>query len=91
MISIKHSTEFKKDFKRLKKRNIKNFVNRFQFIVSELVSRNCLKSNFQDHTLSGNWKGYRECHIFPDVILIYKKDNNVLFLARVGSHSDIFK
>ncbi len=52
MISIKHSTEFKKDFKRFKKRNIKNFVNRFQFIVSELVSRNCLKSNFQDHTLS---------------------------------------
>ena len=47
----------------------------------------------RDHPLSNNWKGYRECHITPDWLLIYKHENDklVLTLARTGSHSDLFK
>lgn len=46
----------------------------------------------KDHALSGNWTGYRECHIQPDWLLIYKYNNNdlILTLARTGTHSDLF-
>ena len=46
----------------------------------------------RDHDLSGNYKGTRECHIEPDWLLVYKKDNNnlILFLIETGSHSDLF-
>jgi mRNA interferase YafQ len=45
-----------------------------------------------DHPLSGDWAGYRDCHLKPDLQLIYKKtDDNVLRLARLGSHSELFK
>jgi mRNA interferase YafQ len=50
-----------------------------------------LPTNLRDHELIGNWVGYRECHIKPDLLLIYKKpDPLTLRLARLGSHSDLF-
>jgi mRNA interferase YafQ len=50
-----------------------------------LPSRNC------DHPLSGNWEGYRECHLKPDLLLIYGKPNlEIMRLARLGSHSQLF-
>ena len=49
------------------------------------------QKKYHDHALSGNWNEYRECHIKPDVLLIYKKQNlNSLRLARLGSHSELF-
>lgn len=51
-----------------------------------------LPESYQDHALVGNWKGYRECHLKPDLLLIYSKpDSHTLRIARLGSHSNIFK
>lgn len=46
----------------------------------------------RDHNLSGSWNGYRECHVQPDFLLIYKKDNenNSIRFERVGTHSELF-
>ena len=45
----------------------------------------------RDHALSGDWAGYRECHVKPDLLLIYRKpDADTLRLARLGSHSELF-
>ncbi len=49
-----------------------------------------LPVQYKDHALKNNWKGYRDCHIFSDLVLIYKIENNILYLIRVSSHSDIF-
>ena len=51
-----------------------------------------LEAKYKDHALTGNYKGYRECHIQPDWLLIYQYDNNelYLYLARTGTHSDLF-
>ncbi len=50
-----------------------------------------LNARYRDHDLSGNWAGYRECHLKPDLLLIYRKSNsNILRLARLGSHSELF-
>jgi mRNA interferase YafQ len=60
--------------------------------VLELLVSDCpLPSHNRDHNLSGDWSGYRDCHLWPDLLLIYSKPSpDVLRLARLGSHSDLF-
>lgn len=64
----------------------------FEFVVNELINERPLDEKYRDHNLEGNWKGFRECHINPDWLLIYQIDNNdlILTLARTGTHSDLF-
>lgn len=51
-----------------------------------------LEPRYQDHALSGDWMGYRDCHVKPDLVLIYAKpDDLTLRLARLGSHSELFE
>ena len=90
MRTIRSSTDFKKDFRKLKKQNIKLLNQRFEFVISQLIHDIPLDAKFKDHALIGNWKGFRECHIFPDVLLIYKKCKNEVLLAKIGSHSNLF-
>jgi mRNA interferase YafQ len=56
-----------------------------------LANDDPLEPRHRDHDLSGDWQGYRECHIKPDLLLIYRKtDMETLRLARLGSHSELF-
>lgn len=79
---------FKKDIKRLQKRG-KN-LNKLKTVIDKLLDNQELETKYKDHALSGNWKGYRDCHIEPDWLLIYKITETNLFLVRTGSHSDLF-
>lgn len=90
MLTIKYHTLFKKDFKRIKKRGYD--ISRLEKIVESLANEVPLPEQFKDHNLSGNYNGFRECHIAPDWLLIYQVNNNelVLVLSRTGSHSDLF-
>ena len=86
MLTIKYHTLFKKDFKRIKKRGYD--ISRLEKIVELLANEVPLPEQFKDHNLSGNYNGFRECHIAPDWLLIYQVNNNelVLVLSRTGSH-----
>ena len=90
MLTIKYHTLFKKDFERIKKRGYD--ISRLEKIVELLANEVPLPEQFKDHNLSGNYNGFRECHIAPDWLLIYQVNNNelVLVLSRTGSHSDLF-
>lgn len=90
MLTIKYHTMFKKDFKKIKKRGYD--ISRLEKIVELLANEVSLPEQFKDHNLSGNYNGFRECHIAPDWLLIYRVNNNelVLVLSRTGSHSDLF-
>ena len=90
MLTIKYHTMFKKDFKRIKKRGYD--ISRLEKIIELLANEVPLPEQFKDHNLSGNYNGFRECHIAPDWLLIYQVNNNelVLVLSRTGSHSDLF-
>lgn len=59
-------------------------------VFSCLHQGQALPPQYKDHALKSNWKGYRDCHIFSDLVLIYKIENNILYLVRVSTHSDIF-
>lgn len=89
--TVKFTSQFKKDYKLAIKRR-KNIA-LLENIVASLAMGEVLPQKNKDHTLSGNWAGYRECHILPDWLLIYciKDDVLVLTLARTGSHSDLFE
>ena len=90
MLDIQYEKCFKKDYKRMIKRGCN--PQSLQAVLSKLVKQEPLPSKFKDHSLSGNYAGYRECHIEPDWLLIYKvfDDKLVLVLTRTGTHSDIF-
>ena len=60
-------------------------------VLKAIVTDQPLEARHRDHELSGNWAGYRDCHIKPDLLLIYRKSGkDVLRLARLGSHSALF-
>lgn len=88
-MNIHYTTQFKKDYKRIKKQN-KN-LDKLKAIIEKLINGKVLELKYKDHQLYGNWRGHRDCHIEPDWILIYRSTADELFLERTGSHSELFK
>ena len=87
---IKFTSQFKKDLK-LAKRQGKDVDELFK-VVEKLSLGKQLDAKYKDHSLSGDFKGCRECHVTPDWLLIYEvfEDTLVLILYRAGSHSELF-
>lgn len=80
---------FKKDLKRVEKRGYD--ISLLNYVVTKLLLGEALDEKYRDHVLTGNWKGFRECHIQPDWLLVYEVSETVLVLSltRTGSHSDL--
>lgn len=91
MRRIEKTTQFKRDFKREKKGNHREILETvFVEVLVALANDHELLEKYRDHALSGNWSDHRDCHIKPDLILIYRKpDVNTLQLVRLGSHSEL--
>ncbi len=81
---------FKKDLKWIKKRGYR--MQLLAEVVTRLSEGETLPAKYKDHTLSGNFADYRECHVTPDWILVYRIEDEYLYLvlSRTGTHSDIF-
>lgn len=88
MLEVRYSTKFKKDFKICVKRRYK--MGKLQQIIDTLRIPATLPPKNTDHDLTGNYTGYRECHIEPDWLLVYRRKENELFLYRTGTHADLF-
>ncbi|MDD0851144.1 type II toxin-antitoxin system YafQ family toxin [Enterococcus faecalis] len=91
MLEIFYTNQFKKDFKKAKKQG-KN-LEKLKEVLVLLQEQQTLPPKYKDHALIGNYIGTRECHIEPDWLLIYKIDGDklILTLARIGSHSELFR
>ena len=87
---IEVTSRFKKDYKLAQKRGLD--MSQLEKVVEILALGEALPEKYLDHSLIGDYKGYRECHIHPDWLLVYKIQNDILILtlARTGSHSDLF-
>ena len=87
MRSIEVSSQFKRDAK-------KNYLSLLTPCRGEVL--NCLTNDlpipkkYKDHALTGNYKGFRDCHIKPDLVLIYRVQSDTVDLVRLGSHSEVF-
>ena len=88
MLNIVLSNRFKKDLKTISKRNYN--LDLLDEVVSTLAEQKPLPEKNKDHPLTGDYSGFRECHIQPDWWLVYRVENDdlILFLSRTGTHSD---
>jgi mRNA interferase YafQ len=92
MRTIERSSAFRRDYKReAKGQHRATLDDDLVPVLAALANDRPLEPRHRDHELSGDWSGYRECHVKPDLLLIYRKtDRDLLRLARLGSHSELF-
>ena len=90
MYTLKPTSQFKKDRKRVKKSGFP--MQLLDDVLEQLTEGKPLDPKHKDHSLHGEWVGFRECHIRPDWLLIYTidKGNLILTATRTGSHSELF-
>lgn len=83
-----YAWQFKKDLKRIKKQGKK--IEKLKIVLRLLITGEQLPFKYKDHSLKGGWIGFRDLHIEPDWLLIYKIQDNKIRFERTGSHSDLF-
>ncbi len=90
MYQIRPTTRFQRDLKRVHKRGYD--IGLLTTVIKTLAAGEPLPESNHDHALSGNYTGFRECHITPDWLLIYEIDGGdlILYLTRTGTHADLF-
>jgi mRNA interferase YafQ len=85
---IVRGTQFKRDVKLAKKRG--KDMAKLRDLIVLLAEGTKLPSSYKDHPLGGDWNHYRDSHIEPDWLLLYRVDGNDLYLVRTGTHTDLF-
>ena len=90
MYQVKFTNKFKKSYKLMKKRGYD--MKLLESIIDTLRQRKKLEAKHRNHALTGDFRGYHECHIKPDWLLVYLIENDILTLTMIntGSHSDLF-
>ncbi len=91
MRTIDYTGQFRRDYKREKKGQHRAVLDdQLKAVLVALVSDGSLEPRHRDHALTGNWQDHRDCHVKPDLVLIYQKlDADTLRLVRLGSHSEL--
>lgn len=89
MLTPVWAARFRRDVKRAEKRG-KDMVKLKDALIL-LIEQQPLPPSYADHPLKGDWKGYRDIHLEPDWLLLYRVEGSELHLARTGSHSDLFQ
>ncbi len=89
----KYEIIYSKSYKKTIKKIDKSLLPEIEYVLDKLANDEILEVKFKDHQLKGEYKDFRECHIKPDLLLVYKKDKDLLILIafKLGSHSEIFK
>jgi mRNA interferase YafQ len=88
MLRLGFTGIFKRDRKRAGRRG--EPLDKLDDLMRRLANEEKLEARFRDHKLSGEWKDFRECHIEPDWVLIYRTEANEITFVRTGTHSDMF-
>lgn len=92
MRAIERTTQFRRDFKREMRGRYRSstLAADLTAVLRRLAADAALAEKYRDHPLSGEWAGFRDCHVKPDLVLIYEKpDAETLLLVRLGSHSEL--
>ena len=91
MLTLVTTSQFRKDYMRIKKRGYD--LSRLERVIDTQKEEKPLDKQFRDHPLTGNYAGFRECHIQPDWLFIYAVQNDTLILtaSRTGTHSDLLE
>lgn len=90
MLTLKYVSRFKKDIK--KYQHHISLLDELNAVIKLLLHQKKLPEKYRDHLLTGNYLGIRECHVKPDILLLYwiDEEGKLLYLERIGSHSELF-
>ena len=88
MRAARYARQFKKDVRLAQKR--RKDIDKLKKFIADLVEGHAIAEKHKDHALAGDFTGYRECHLEPDWLLIYKLSPSEIHFVRVGTHSDLF-
>ncbi len=88
MYQIVRTSQFKRDVKKVIKRN--KDIDKLKELIKKLVKGHALPAKYEDHPLKGDYRDCRDCHVEPDWILIYRAKGDKLHLVRTGTHADLF-
>jgi len=90
MLTLVTTSKFRRDYKAMKKRGYD--LKLLENVLDTLINEKALDEKYRDHMLHGNYEGFRECHIQPDWLLIYRvvNDKAILIASGTGTHSDLF-
>ena len=92
MRRISRTNQFKRDYKRESRGQYRLILEELLTdVITCLVSDTVLPPQYRDHALVGNWSDCRDCHLKPDLVLIYQITNNDITLIRLGSHAELFR
>ena len=91
MLEIKYTRQMERDLDRMKRQG--KDIRKLAAVVTQLAARQSLPSKNRDHKLKGKWSDFRECHIEPNWLLMYRiiEDRLILLCAATGTHDDLFK
>ena len=89
MRTIRRTSQFKKDVKRMKKRG--KDLSKLKEVLEKITRGQELEARYRDHVLVGQYRGTRECHVEPNWLLIYELGQSEVVLIRTGTHTDLFE
>jgi mRNA interferase YafQ len=87
--TVETASRFKRDYKRELKTD-PTLPDKLLLVIELLATDATLPERLSDHPLQGDWKGFRDCHVKPDLVMIYTNSKDTLSLARLVSHSELF-
>lgn len=90
MRDVVFTTKFKRDLKKVQRSVSEKVLLDLNDIIEQLADDIPLADQFKDHDLAGQWKDFRECHLRPDLLLVYRKEPGIIRLTRLTSHSELF-
>lgn len=90
MRRIKYTARFDRDLKKIQRSGSRRMLLDLNAVILLLADDSPLPEKYRDHSLKGKWESVRDCHIRPDLLLLYQKPQNDLVLLRIGSHSELF-
>ncbi|EBG3748880.1 type II toxin-antitoxin system YafQ family toxin [Salmonella enterica] len=88
MLKPAQSGQFRRDVRKAEKRG--KDMSKLRTLLAQLIEEKPLSERYRDHPLKGEWRGFRDAHIEPDWLLIYKIDGDVVRFERTGTHADLF-
>jgi mRNA interferase YafQ len=89
MLELRTTATFNRDLKRMKRRG--KDLARLAAVLDSLAAGNPLPERCREHRLSDNWRGFWDCHVEPDWLLLYERTPDAIILARTGTHGDLFR
>lgn len=90
IFALERTSQFKRDYRRERLGAHADLEVILSSVLEQLVSGEALPASLRDHPLKGRWKNFRDCHLKPDLVLVYQRTGGTIKLVRLGSHSELF-